>query len=225
MTMHILIVEDDVVNRRYLGELLMAWGHQFCLAGSLREARLAVQRHDFDLCLVDQRLPDGLGESLRSQVHSRLVMMSGDPPPDGADWLLKPIAAEALQRLLSGTPPAGPEACADANALDLDDAAAARTLGAGSAALAGLRRLLRNELARETPLLRAELAGAEHTAAVARLHRWRAASALCGAERLKQTCAALERALRTGADASDARTALDAAVASLLPLLEGGTRA
>jgi CheY-like chemotaxis protein len=227
MAWHILIVEDDVVNRRYLGELLLAQGHQCCLSGSLREARQALQAHDFDLCLVDQQLPDGQGESLRELASCRLIMMSGDPPAQAAGWLCKPIAAETLAQLLGGAPSAAPVAELNAGlapdlgvVADLDDTAAMRSLGAGGPVLAGLRRLLRTELTREAPLLRQDLADARHTAVTARLHRWKAAAALCGAERLSRSCLALEQALRNGTDASDAGDELNDAVGRLLRLLD-----
>jgi two-component system, NarL family, capsular synthesis sensor histidine kinase RcsC len=221
MPLHILVVEDDVVNRRYLAELLGAQGHQCRLTGALGEAQLALSEHSFDLCLVDQRLPDGLGASLRaSAAPTRVVMMSGDPAPDGQDWLLKPIAAEALAQLVDGhvANDAKPDAYESGSTADLDDELARRSLGAGIQAVAGLRRLLRAELRRELPELQGELQAGQRAAVLARLHRWKASGALCGAARLTQACRALENDLRLVIDTDASQHQLEQAVARLLAL-------
>ncbi len=224
MPLHILVVEDDVVNRRYLAELLGAQGHQCRLTGALGEAQLALSEHSFDLCLVDQRLPDGLGASLRaSAAPTRVVMMSGDPAPDGQDWLLKPIAAEALAQLIDGhvvntVAEHAPWLDAQTSTSDLDDELARRSLGAGIQAVAGLRRLLRAELKRELPELQGELQAGQSAAVLARLHRWKASSALCGAARLGQACRALENDMRMGIDVDASQHHLEQAVARLIAM-------
>lgn len=230
MPLRILVVEDDVVNRRYLADLLAAQGHQCQLTGGLGEAQQALSEHRFDLCLVDQRLPDGLGASLRmTAAPARVVMMSGDPAADGQDWLLKPIAADALTQLIDGhaifapahafavaeDPPADYH---DSSTSDLDDELARRALGAGFSAVAGLRRLLRIELRRELPELQAELQAGHRAQVHARLHRWKASGALCGAARLTQACRALENDLRLGVDLDASQHCLEQAVARLLSL-------
>ncbi len=221
MPLHILVVEDDVVNRHYLAELLGAQGHQCRLTGGLGEARRALSEHSFDLCLVDQRLPDGLGASLRAAAApTRVVMMSGDPAPDSHDWLLKPIATEALAQLVDGhaVREGTPDAYAPVSTADLDDELARRSLGAGIQAIAGLRRLLRAELRRELPELQAELQSGQGAAVLARLHRWKASGALCGAARLAQACRALENDLRLSLATDASQYQLEQAVGRLLAL-------
>ena len=192
MSLQILIVEDDVVNRCFLTELLGGQGHQCHPIGSVNEARRLLAEGRFDLCLADIQLPDGRGDSLRDCVGpQRLLLMSGDPPPVGAtDWLQKPIDLAQLARwlslpgsLVSGN---GRGVKPDGQAILLDDAAAARALGAGLPSLPGLRRLLASELERELPRLAEALTAGQTAPLAAGLHRLQAACALCGASDLQR---------------------------------------
>jgi DNA-binding NtrC family response regulator len=57
----ILIVEDEENMRRILGVLLKGDGHEICETGTVAEALKASAQRQYDLALVDQKLPDGTG--------------------------------------------------------------------------------------------------------------------------------------------------------------------
>ena len=64
----ILLVEDDSQIAAYLGELLRAEGFDTQIAGSKKEAGECLLAQDFDLVLLDVRLPDGNGFSICAEV-------------------------------------------------------------------------------------------------------------------------------------------------------------
>lgn len=70
--MNVLLVEDDPVLQKSLGELLTEAGYRVLTAGSLREARaLRDEGRDAQLCLIDLMLPDGSGLSLCREIRAR----------------------------------------------------------------------------------------------------------------------------------------------------------
>lgn len=225
MALKILIVEDDAVNRHYLVELLSGLGHDCVSCRSLRDARMHLANEGFALAIADWRLPDGHGNELEgSSGLGRLLLVSGDPPPDAAlaeRWLQKPIDPGRLLPML-GAAPAGSSTAAhpEPSGAILDDAAAARALGAGKATLEGLRRLLAGELERELPLLEAAVSAVDLPQISARCHRLRAAAALCGASRLAKACAELERAPASGPGLASAWRRLTAETEALLDRLD-----
>jgi DNA-binding response OmpR family regulator len=66
----LLLVEDDAGVRQFLAENLSADGYELVLAGTLREALRALERHRPDLALVDVGLPDGSGLELVRRVRA-----------------------------------------------------------------------------------------------------------------------------------------------------------
>jgi DNA-binding response OmpR family regulator len=65
----LLLVEDDRVVRTFLADNLSADGYELVLAGTLREALRALERHRPDLAVVDLGLPDGSGLELVRRVR------------------------------------------------------------------------------------------------------------------------------------------------------------
>lgn len=101
----ILIVEDDETIRRYLRVGLDASGHLSRAAASLAHAREELELEDYDVIVVDARLPDGNGVDLAAEVNSRgkkVVIISGHPPSmrrmeeGGIAYLQKPFELPAL---------------------------------------------------------------------------------------------------------------------------------
>jgi serine phosphatase RsbU (regulator of sigma subunit) len=113
----ILVVDDDVAIRgtvqRYLRQ------YQVDVADCVEAALAHIDRHSYDLLLVDRRLPDGLGDRVVDEVHRRrwslpVIMMSGEIDPQlfrdrgevrPDDFIEKPFVREALinkiERLLT----------------------------------------------------------------------------------------------------------------------------
>lgn len=116
-TARILVVDDDIAIggtvRRYLRQYSIEVAD--CVAGALDQ----LERNNFDLLLLDRRLPDGLGDSIVAEVRKRrsslpIIMMSGEveQPSLGVgtragadDFIEKPFVREALvskiERLLT----------------------------------------------------------------------------------------------------------------------------
>ena len=122
--LRILSVEDDALNRALLRATLARAddprlaGVQLVEAPSVAEARHALDTGDFDLVLLDRRLPDGdgflLAGELRAQAGSRrprIVALTADAVPEthqaalgaGCDEVLtKPYMPQVLLGVLSG---------------------------------------------------------------------------------------------------------------------------
>lgn len=64
--LRVLYAEDDPVNREYLDELLKRFGHEVTLAENGREALQLVAQREFDVVLMDNRMPvmDGFQTSI-----------------------------------------------------------------------------------------------------------------------------------------------------------------
>jgi len=106
----ILIVDDDATFRLTTGALLEADGHQVDSAADGQQAVERLRDRQFDLLLVDLRMPgiDGLGlvEALRLWGHGvPILMISGFGTVDSAvralhlgadDFLLKPVEPDVL---------------------------------------------------------------------------------------------------------------------------------
>ena len=67
--MTILVVEDNALNRRLVQVTLEARGHRIVEAGSVEEARAALERHQPDMVLLDVQIPGGGGELLLSEIR------------------------------------------------------------------------------------------------------------------------------------------------------------
>lgn len=67
----ILVVEDDLLMRRTLQELLQREGFAVTTAGTVAEAMAEVNRRGYDLILLDLILPDGDGIAACSRIRER----------------------------------------------------------------------------------------------------------------------------------------------------------
>jgi CheY-like chemotaxis protein len=117
-TLAILVAEDNPVNQRLVGRLLEKRGHSVVLANNGREALAEIEKHIFDLVLMDVQMPemDGMEAtmSLRSkekETGTRLAVialtahaMKGDEErclAAGMDgYLTKPIRTKELDEIL-----------------------------------------------------------------------------------------------------------------------------
>ena len=117
----ILLVDDDPVVRRSLGQMLEQLGHRVVMAEHGKEALLRLDEHaDIDLLLTDLAMPvlDGAGllrESSRRWPELPRILMTGlvaDAEPglvDIADLVLsKPIDLAVLDRVLARFVPSMP---------------------------------------------------------------------------------------------------------------------
>ena len=121
-SLRVLLAEDDTINQLLAEELLRQRGHLATLAGNGRQALETLKNGDFDLVLMDVRMPDMDGEEAVRAIRR------GEAGPDKArvpvvaltahalkgdrerflaagmdDYLSKPIDTDELDRILART--------------------------------------------------------------------------------------------------------------------------
>lgn len=111
--MRVLFVEDNEVNRRVVREMLRAGGVDMAEAENGRAGLEMIERHDYDLVLMDLRMPvmDGMTaiRHIRARQDSKaalpVIVITADEGPTieadcrlaGADDVLhKPVSMSAL---------------------------------------------------------------------------------------------------------------------------------
>ncbi len=107
----ILLVEDEVVLRMSVSDMLVRLGCSVAGVGSAEQALdLLTRDGSFDLLLTDLGLPGMSGEELAAEVHRRLprlpvIIASGYGRPegqaDGHQFITKPYSAIDLQQALN----------------------------------------------------------------------------------------------------------------------------
>jgi DNA-binding NtrC family response regulator len=111
---NILIVEDDAHLRSILARVLERRGHVARVAGTVAEAREALEADRPDVLLLDIDLPDDTGwELLRGDAAdlaaATIVMSAGQPPRRRLEefrpscFLNKPFALDTLLDLIEQT--------------------------------------------------------------------------------------------------------------------------
>jgi two-component system, sensor histidine kinase and response regulator len=132
--LHILLVEDNVVNQRLTVRLLQKWGHSVVVVGSGKEALAAVTRETFALVLMDVQMSamDGLATTavIRAQeqttgTHIPIVALTAHAMQEDCErclaagmdaYLSKPLQApqlfQLIDRLVPGTVSMPETACA-----------------------------------------------------------------------------------------------------------------
>ena len=111
--MNVLFIEDDRMNRRVVGDMLDVAGASMTEAESAEQGLRLIDEHDFDMLLVDLRMPgmDGITaiEHIRARPDAKakvpIIVVTADTAVDlrerclaaGADDVLfKPVAMDAL---------------------------------------------------------------------------------------------------------------------------------
>ena len=221
----VLLAEDDPVSRAFLAAALAPVAHVETAASGAATLHLAMARPDFDLWLLDARLPDADGADVLSALRvnapcTPALAHTADPDPARAetlrdagfvDVLVKPLRAAALRDAVARAL-GGRSAVAEVAAVTWDDA---RALGAvrGRQAHAGvLRRLFVAELPVQQAALQGAFARGDLGTMEALWHRLRASCALVGAVELDAAVRAWQAAPRS----DSARHAFDVAVDRVL---------
>ncbi|MEZ0495268.1 response regulator [Sphingomonas sp. IW22] len=111
--MNVLFIEDDAMNRRVVRDMLDVAGATMAEADRAEEGLRRIDAEDFDVILVDLRMPgiDGFEtvERIRARPDAKgelpIIVVTADTAPDlterckrlGADEVLfKPVAMDAL---------------------------------------------------------------------------------------------------------------------------------
>jgi signal transduction histidine kinase len=106
----VLIVDDDEALSENLAEIVQSLGVETVIARDRKSALALAAAHDFDVALIDVRLPDGDGMSLLAPLRVRLphlqaVMVTGNATVEGAiaavrgavfAYVLKPVSPPDL---------------------------------------------------------------------------------------------------------------------------------
>ena len=110
----ILIIDDDQLVRESLFEVLSHQGYDVAMASDGSEGLAKLGEKDFDLALVDMRLPSAMGIDILKETKERfpeidVVMMTGFGTVETAveamkfgasDYLTKPINDDEIRMLL-----------------------------------------------------------------------------------------------------------------------------
>lgn len=111
--MNVLFIEDDRMNRRVVKDMLDVAGAVMTEAESAEEGLALLDAHQYDILLVDLRMPGMDGMTAIRHIRARedgkaevpVIVVTADTAPDlrdqclaaGADDVLfKPVAMEAL---------------------------------------------------------------------------------------------------------------------------------
>lgn len=111
--MNVLFIEDDRMNRRVVRDMLDVAGAQMTEAESAEEGLRLIGAHDFDLLLVDLRMPGMDGITAITHIRARddakgrvpIIVVTADTAIDlrerclaaGADDVIfKPVAMDTL---------------------------------------------------------------------------------------------------------------------------------
>ena len=113
---HVLIVEDGMAAAELIRRNLVKRGHSAVVAISGAEACKAVMHQEFDLVILDWRLPDGLADtaygcliSACPKLQGKITIFSASDPDTtaqlflvktGVDWIVKPFSAGEAERLV-----------------------------------------------------------------------------------------------------------------------------
>jgi signal transduction histidine kinase/ActR/RegA family two-component response regulator len=124
--LHVLVVEDNIINQRVLTKFLASGGHAFDVAGTGREAVAMFAGREYDLILMDVHMPDMDGLEATARIReleafaNRRTTITGVTASAGKSDLekcivagmdsciTKPIDPRALRRLLASAPRRGP---------------------------------------------------------------------------------------------------------------------
>jgi len=113
VTGNVLLIDDNSAFCAMVERIAAAAGCRLATASSLAVARRLAAEDEFDLLLVDIDLPDGNGLDIVDEIdiaaHGRIVVVTGNPSLETAvravnspvvDYLIKPVATDALTRLM-----------------------------------------------------------------------------------------------------------------------------
>ena len=111
----ILIVDDELVVRDSLGKWFTSEGYTARPTGSAREALEAIQQMEFDIALIDIKMPGMDGMELQSRLHEAdpeltVIIMTGYASVETAvqalkrgayDYITKPVDPDELSHLVA----------------------------------------------------------------------------------------------------------------------------
>ncbi len=117
MANNILIVDDEPIVRESIRDWLNDAGYQVATAESGEEALEMIKRQDFEVIVLDVRLPGKTGITVLKEVKAlkpeiKSIIITAYPSEETAteaaklgavDYLIKPLAPDDLERLIRET--------------------------------------------------------------------------------------------------------------------------
>jgi len=114
----ILIVDDELVVRDSLGKWFTSEGYTAKPAGGAREALEVIQQSEFDIALIDIKMPGMDGIELQSRLREAdpdltVIIMTGYASVETAvvalkhgayDYITKPVDPDELSHLVANAP-------------------------------------------------------------------------------------------------------------------------
>jgi len=101
-----LIIDDELSVCKTLCKTVTRKGHEADYAQSLKHGLSMAETGDFDLVLLDVRLPDGSGLNILNELREsaskpEVIIITGEGDPEGAELAIKNGAWDYLQKPLS----------------------------------------------------------------------------------------------------------------------------
>jgi PAS domain S-box-containing protein len=215
--LHLLLVEDNEINRRLAQLLLKKAGHFVTTAENGRIALEKLARQTFDVILMDIQMPemDGIEATARIKAnphwqHIPVIAMTahamkGDRERFLAagmdDYLTKPLRSEQIFATLgrhrpeSPAPPSSPEAPLPETEI-LNRADVFERLGLEGAALDSLLAMFLEDIDTQLDLLDRQILEGDIIALAANAHTLKGAAANLGLDRIRDAAYRLEQAIQ-----------------------------
>lgn len=225
MKPRLLLVEDDPASRAFMAAVLAQFPAEVDTAASVGSALTLATTRDYELWLIDARLPDGYGIDLLAQLRQQgrstpaLAHTASQDRDEHAalvkagflGTLIKPFAARELRDAIAST--LGSVAVAQpqsGHAPPLwDDDGAFVAMNGNHEHVAALRAMFLAELPDQRSAVLAALRQGDADAARDTLHRLKASCGFVGALRLKTAVDRLDAALDDAARVSEFAETVD----------------
>lgn len=206
----VLVADDNPLSLAFFSEAIRLAGHLATTAADGTRAVEAASCRQFDLLLLDTRMPgldgpaalhsirSGSGPSRRSPAVATSadagISRPGLLDAGFGEVLVKPVAIDALHELLARYLGQGEPG----DAVLLDNALALEKAGGNETIVTALRQLLDGELHALPAEIGAFAGNADRKALLERLHRLEASAGFCGTPSLAQAVATLRAKIDAG---------------------------
>ena len=217
--LHVLVVDDNAVNRRFLDGTLKPQVARLESADGGRQALELGLAAEWDIVILDLHMPDLDGETVMQRLREMLpakrvpliVALTADARDSERDRLLetgfdgyltKPLSGKSLLDGLKAIRSNPGDAGAwhwrsEAGTAVFDDHDALTAVNGDRDLLDDMRRQLRGELPEHLAAIDASLSEHDWSTAAEAAHQLAGACGFCGAAALQQACRGLEAAMAT----------------------------
>lgn len=234
---HVLVVEDNLMNQKYIGSLLSKWQVRYTLASDGRQAVMEARRQRFDLILMDIQMPVMNGYEATVAIrnthnpnqHAPIVALTASAMLDHknvaleagmTDFLTKPFDPGQLMLLLRQYPHSEPS---EQNGFQLDRNRLTELYGDDRAAAAEMFNTFLTSIVPDLLQLPGLCRQQNWPELMRQAHKLKPTLGMVGLTRLENTMHRLEKASRHAADPDLVNVYCQEVVMALqeaIPLLE-----